>query len=84
MADRREFCREYRHFRPYVENWMEESEPAQVYNMLLYKLQVEVQAEEQKRGRYRTVVKVLVPRQSTRACCNGSAPGQPRPTGSTP
>ena len=63
MADWRDFCREYRQVRPYVEDWTEESEAARLYNMLPYKWQEKVQAEEQKRGRWRTVVKILLPQQ---------------------
>ena len=37
VADWREFRREYRHLRRYVEDWTEESEAARVYDMLPYK-----------------------------------------------
>ena len=63
VADWQDFRREYRHLRRYVEDWMEESEAARVYDMLPYKWQEKVQAEEQKRGRWRTVIKILLPRQ---------------------
>ena len=49
--------------RRYVEDWTEESEAAGVYDMLPYKWQEKIQTEEQKRGRWRTVVKVLLPQQ---------------------
>ena len=49
--------------RRYVEDWTEESEAARVYDMLPYNWQEKVQAEEQKRGRWRTVVKILLPQQ---------------------
>ena len=42
---------------------MEESEAARVYHMVPYKWQEKVQAEEQKRARWRTVVKVPLPQQ---------------------
>ena len=48
MADWREFRREYRHLRRYVEDWTEESEAARVYDMLPYKWQEKIQVEEQK------------------------------------
>ena len=63
VADWRDFRREYRHRRRYVEDSTEESEAALVYDMLPYKRQQKVQAKEQKRGRWRTVVKILLPQQ---------------------
>ena len=63
MTDWRDFRREYLHLRRYVEDWTEESEAARVYDMLRYTLEEKVQAEEQKRGRWRTVVKILLPLQ---------------------
>ena len=63
VADLRDFRREYRHLRRYVEDWTEESKAARVYDMLPYNWQEKVEAEEQKRGRCRTVVKILPPPQ---------------------
>ena len=63
MADPQVFRREYRHSVRYVEDSTEKSEAAWVYDMLLYKWQEEVQAEEQKRGRWTNVVKILLPQQ---------------------
>ena len=63
VADWWDFRREYRHLRGYVEDWKEESEAARVYNMLPYKWQEKIQAEKQKRGRWRTVLKILLSQQ---------------------
>ena len=63
LADWWDFRREYRHLRRHVEDWTEELEAARVYDMLPYKSQEKVQAEEQKSGRWRTVVKILLPQQ---------------------
>ena len=63
MADGRDFRWEYRHLRRYVEDWTEKSEAARVYDMLPHKWRRKVQTKEQKRGRWRTVVKILLPQQ---------------------
>ena len=63
MADWRDFRWKNRHLRLYVEDRTEEWDAARVYDVLPYKWQEEMQAEEQKRGRWRTVVKILVPKQ---------------------
>ena len=51
VADCLNFRREYRHLRRYVEYWTDEPESTRMYDMLQYKWQEKVQAEEQKRGR---------------------------------
>ena len=58
VADGRNLRQEYRHLGWYVEHWMEESEAHPVYVMLRYKWQEKVQAEEQKRRPWRTVVRI--------------------------
>ena len=62
-ADWREFRQEYHHLRRYVEDRRDESETARMYDMLPYKWQEKVHAEEKKSSRWRTVVKILVPQQ---------------------
>ena len=85
VADCREFRREYCHLRRYVKDWTEESEAASVYNMPPCKSHEKIQAEElQKRGLWRTVVKILLRQRNTRACSSGSTPGLPRIRDSTP
>ena len=63
VADWQDFSRENRHFTRYVEDWTEVLGAARMCDMLPYKWQEKVQAEEQKRGLWRTVVRILLPQQ---------------------
>ena len=51
LADWQDFRQEYRHLRRYVEDWAEESDAAHFFDMLTYKWQEKIQAEERKTGR---------------------------------
>ena len=63
VADWTDFRCEHPHLRRYVEDWTEKLEAARAYGMLPYKRQGKVHAEEQNQGRWRTVVKMLLPQQ---------------------
>ena len=82
MADWRDFGQEYRHLGQYVKDWTEESGPAQVYNMLPYKLQEKVR-RTRREVRGGPWSRSSCHSSSTKACCNGSTLGPPRINGST-
>ena len=71
-----DFCRQYRHLSRYIEDWTEDLEAARMYDMVQYKWQEKVQAEGQKSGGWRTVVKILLPGQQQQGllqCINSCA-----------